>query len=144
MSSSLMPNHLFNSQESPITRPGLQSENERLKLLLDMTNVLVSNLKCRDVASRGLGNHTTSHALRCRRGVGAGFGTGPSAPTRYGLPRKQWIRDGGFGATVEGSIVGRVFKTGKPIVLDVIGEQVAPRRLAKFTLKPSSPAALCL
>jgi hypothetical protein len=34
MGSSLMPDHLLNSQEAPGVRPGLQSENERLKLLL--------------------------------------------------------------------------------------------------------------
>ena len=49
MSSSLMPNHLFNSQEAQSARPELQRESGRLKLLLDITNTLVSNLECRDL-----------------------------------------------------------------------------------------------
>jgi len=126
MSSSLMPNHLFNSQESPITRPGLQSENERLKLLLDMTNVLVSNLKCRDVL------RAVSASIRqvMRYDV-----VGVWVPDSEQVLLRQLAMDfpesNGFVTEdsvqpVEGSIVGRVFKTGKPIVLDVIGEQVAP------------------
>jgi formate hydrogenlyase transcriptional activator len=126
MSSSLMPNHLFNSQESPITRPGLQSENERLKLLLDMTNVLVSNLKCRDVL------RAVSAIIRqvMRYDV-----VGVWVPDSEQVYLRQLAMDfpesNGFVTEdsvqpVEGSIVGRVFKTGKPIVLDVIGEQVAP------------------
>src|SRR6266550_1271959 len=126
MSSSLMPNHLFNSQESPITRPGLQSENERLKLLLDMTNVLVSNLKCRDVL------RAVSAIIRqvMRYDV-----VGVWVPDSEQILLRQLAMDfpesNGFVTEdsvqpVEGSIVGRVFNTGKPIVLDVIGEQVAP------------------
>jgi hypothetical protein len=39
--------HSLNSQESPSARSELQRESDRLKLLLDMTNTLVSNLECR-------------------------------------------------------------------------------------------------
>src|ERR1700681_830236 len=49
MGSSLMPNHLLNFQEAPSARPELQRESDRLKLLLDMTNTLVSNLELRDL-----------------------------------------------------------------------------------------------
>src|SRR5216683_5773689 len=49
MGSSLMPNHLLDSQETPIAKPELQRESDRLKLLLDITNTLVSNLECRDL-----------------------------------------------------------------------------------------------
>jgi formate hydrogenlyase transcriptional activator len=49
MGSSLMPNHLLNFQEAPSARPELQRESDRLKLLLDITNTLVSNLECRDL-----------------------------------------------------------------------------------------------
>src|SRR6202165_4227921 len=48
MSSSLI-DHPLDSQATPSARPELQSESDRLKLLLDMTNALVSNLECRDV-----------------------------------------------------------------------------------------------
>src|SRR6266481_1762471 len=126
MGSSLMPDHLLNSQEAPSVRPGLQSENERLKLLLDMTNVLVSNLKCRDVL------RAVSAIIRqvMRYDV-----VGVWVPDSEQVYLRQLAMDfpesNGFVTEdsvqpVEGSIVGRVFKTGKPIVLDVIGEQVAP------------------
>src|SRR6267143_1315645 len=126
MGSSLMPDHLLNSQEAPSVRPGLQSENERLKLLLDMTNVVVSNLKCRDVL------RAVSASIRqvMRYDV-----VGVWVPDSEQLHLRQLAMDfpesNGFVTEdsvqpVEGSIVGRVFKTGKPIVLDVIGEQVAP------------------
>ena len=49
MSSSLIPDHALKSQESPSTRPELQRESDRLKLLLGMTNALVSNLESRDL-----------------------------------------------------------------------------------------------
>src|SRR6266404_5541048 len=126
MSSSLMPNHLFNSQESPITRPGLQSENERLKLLLDMTNVLVSNLKCRDVL------RAVSASIRqVMRYDVVGVWVPDSEQVHLRQLAMDFPESNGFVTEdsvqpVEGSIVGRVFKTGKPIVLDVIGEQVAP------------------
>ena len=47
--SSMMPHHSLNSHESPSARPELPNESERLKLLLDMTNTLVSNLEFRDL-----------------------------------------------------------------------------------------------
>src|SRR3984893_8774675 len=51
--SSPIPNHLFNpinpQKKSPRARPELQTESDRLKLLLDLTNALVSNLGCRDL-----------------------------------------------------------------------------------------------
>src|SRR3989454_8031358 len=49
MSSSPIRDHSFNSQESPSARPELHRESDRLKLLLDMTNTLVSNLELRDL-----------------------------------------------------------------------------------------------
>ena len=47
--SSLISDQSFNTQESAPARPEQQSESERLKLLLDLTNTLVSNLECRDL-----------------------------------------------------------------------------------------------
>src|ERR1700675_3907522 len=47
--SSMMPHHSLNSHESPSARPELPNESERLKLLLDVTNTLVSNLEPRDL-----------------------------------------------------------------------------------------------
>ncbi len=116
MSSSLMPNHLFNSQESPITRPGLQSENERLKLLLDMTNVLVSNLKCRDVLRAVsaiirqvmrcdvVGVWVPDREQRQMRQLALDF------PESKGFVREDLLNP------VEGSEIGRVFTTGEPYI----------------------------
>ena len=50
--SSAISNHSFTSitpQKAPSAKPELQAESERLKLLLDLTNTLVSNLECRDL-----------------------------------------------------------------------------------------------
>jgi len=47
--SSMILGHSLNSQESPSGRPESQRARDRLKLLLDLTNTLVSNLECRDV-----------------------------------------------------------------------------------------------
>ena len=126
MGSSLMPDDLLNSQEAPSVRPGLQSENERLKLLLDMTNVLVSNLKCRDVL------RAISAIIRqVMRYDVVGVWVPDSEQVHLRQLAMDFPESNGFVTEdsvqpVEGSIVGRVFKTGKPIVLDVIGEQVAP------------------
>src|ERR1700720_4674157 len=49
MGSSLMPDDLLNSQEAPSAGTELQRESDRLKLLLDITNTLVSNLEPRDL-----------------------------------------------------------------------------------------------
>src|SRR5580704_19442655 len=49
MKFSLIPDHSINSPESPTSKPELEREKDRLKLLLDMTNTLVSNLKPRDL-----------------------------------------------------------------------------------------------
>src|SRR5882762_4232584 len=126
MGSSLMPDDLLNSQEAPSVRPGLQSENELLKLLLDMTNVLVSNLKCRDVL------RAISAIIRqVMRYDVVGVWVPDSEQVHLRQLAMDFPESNGFVTEdsvqpVEGSIVGRVFKTGKPIVLDVIGEQVAP------------------
>src|SRR5580704_4675377 len=50
MSSSPMPlDHSLNSPQSRSTRPELERESDRLKLLLDMTTTLVSTLECREL-----------------------------------------------------------------------------------------------
>ena len=49
MSALPIPDHSFNSRKSSSAEAELQRESERLKLLLDMTNTLVSNLELRDL-----------------------------------------------------------------------------------------------
>jgi formate hydrogenlyase transcriptional activator len=117
MGSSLMPNHLLNSQETPSAKPELQRESDRLKLLLDITNTLVSNLGCRDLL------RTVSASIRqvmhCDI-VGVWL---PDAqqmhlrqlamdfPESRGYVKEDWQ------LPVEGTELGRVFKTGEPHVV---------------------------
>ena len=51
MNSSTIPNDSINSRESPTSSPELEREKDRLKLLLDMTNTLVSNFHPPSIAS---------------------------------------------------------------------------------------------
>jgi formate hydrogenlyase transcriptional activator len=117
VSSSLIPDHLFNSQESPDARPELQSESDRLKLLLDMTNALVSNLKCRDVL-RAV-SASIRQVMHCDA-VGVWVPDSEQVhlrqlamdfPESKGFFREDWQ------LPVEGSELGRVFKTGEPLVV---------------------------
>src|SRR6202790_1157384 len=114
MSSSLILGHPFNSENSPGLRPELKSENDRLKLLLDLTNALVSNLGCRDLL------RTVSASIRqvmhCDT-VGVWL---PDAqqirlrqlamdfPESKGFVKEDWQ------LPVEGTEIGRVFKSGEP------------------------------
>src|SRR4030081_390300 len=117
MSFSLMPDHLFNSEESLGARPELQSESDRLKLLLDMTNALVSNLECRDVL-RAV-SASIRKVMHCDA-VGVWVPDSEQGhlrqlamdfPESKGFFREDWQ------LPVEGSELGRVFKTGEPVVV---------------------------
>jgi formate hydrogenlyase transcriptional activator len=115
--SSLIPTHSLKSQESPSARPELQCESERLKLLLDMTNTLVSNLECRDLL------RTISASIRQVMHCDAVGVWVPDAEQRQlrqlamdfpegkGFLREDWQQP------VEGSEIGRVFKTGEPLLV---------------------------
>src|SRR5260370_18410287 len=113
-------------QESPGTRPQQQSESERLKLLLDLTNALVSNLECRDLL------RTVSASIRqvmhCDT-VGVWLPDGEEVylrqlamdfPESKGFIREDLLQ------TIEGSVLGGVFKSGKPLVLGAMSEQMTP------------------
>jgi formate hydrogenlyase transcriptional activator len=117
MGSSLLPNHVLNFQKAPSARRELQRESDRLKLLLDITNTLVSNLECRDLL------RTVSASIRrvmhCDI-VGVWL---PDAqqirlrqlamdfPESKGFVKEDWQ------LPVEGTELGRVFKTGEPHVV---------------------------
>jgi formate hydrogenlyase transcriptional activator len=125
MSSSLTY-HSFNAQESPNARPELQRESDRLKLLLDVTNALVSNLECRDLL------RTISASIRqvmhCDV-VGVWLPDPEQRKLRQlamDFPESRGFVTEDSLQPVEGSVIGTVFKTGKPVILDVIAEQVAP------------------
>jgi len=116
----------FNSQESSSTGTELQRERDLLKLLLDMTNTLVSNLELRDLLRA---------VAASIRQVMHFDGVAVWLPDIEQGKLRQFAMDfpGGKGfltedllQPVEGSAIGKVFKTGKSLILDVINEQRAP------------------
>src|ERR1700724_2383448 len=126
--SSPIPNHLFNpinpQKKSPRARPELQTESDRLKLLLDMTNTLVSNLECRDLL------RTISASIRQVMGCDAVGVWVPDADEFHlrqlamDFPEgRGFVREGSL-HPIAGSVIGNVFKTGKPLVLDVMSEEL--------------------
>jgi formate hydrogenlyase transcriptional activator len=129
--SSMIPDHSLNSPEAPSARPGWQRESDRLKLLLDMTNALVSNLECRNLL------RTVSASIRqvihCDI-VGVWL---PDVEQVYlrqlamDFPESKGFAKEDALQPIVGSVIGRVFKTGKPVVLDVISELLDPREVAE-------------
>jgi formate hydrogenlyase transcriptional activator len=128
---SIVLDRSLDSQESLSTKPQLQRESDRLKLLLDMTATLVSTLECRDLL------RTVSASIRqvmhCDI-VGVWL---PDAervhlrqlamdfPEGKGFAKEDALRP------IEGSVIGTVFKTGKPVVLDHISGQLAPHEVTE-------------
>src|ERR1700724_1337535 len=127
--SSPIPNHLFNpinpQKKSPRARPELQTESDRLKLLLDMTTTLVSTLECRDLL------RTVSASIRQVMHydiVGVWL---PDVEHVYlrqlamDFPEsKGFVKEDAL-QPIEGSVMGTVFKAGKPVILDLCSEQLA-------------------
>src|SRR4030088_1036372 len=116
MNSLLIPDS-FNPQESPSAIPELQRESDRLKLLLDITNTLVSNLECRDLL------RTVSASIRqvmhCDI-VGVWLPDAQQIHLRQlamDFPESRGFVKGGWHCPVEGTELGRVFKTGEPHVV---------------------------
>ena len=117
MSSSKSPVRALTTQESNSMQAELEHEKDRLKLLLDMTNTLVSNLELRDLlraisASIRQDMHCDSVGVwlpdpdRCQlRQLAQDF------PESKGFVTEDLLHP------IEGSEVGTVFKTGKPFVL---------------------------
>src|ERR1700687_407259 len=117
MGSSLMPNHLLNFQEAPSARPDLQRESDRLKLLLDITNTLVSNLECRDLL-RAV-SASIRQVMHCDV-VGVWLPDGEQRQLRQlalDFPESKGFLREDLLHPVEGSEIGRVFQTGKPFVV---------------------------
>src|SRR5882762_2111550 len=113
----LVPNYSFNSQKSARTRPEPQSESERLKLLLDLTNTLVSSLECRDLLRTV--SATIRQVMQCDT-------VGVWLPDAEQVDLRQLAMDfpGGRGfitedllQAVDNSVLGTVFKSGKPLIL---------------------------
>ena len=116
MGPSLLREPALNSQESPIAPTELQREKDRLKLLLDMTNALVSNLEPRDLLR--------AISVSVRQDTHCDV-VGVWLPDRDRRQMRQLIMDfpESKGALKEGLLrpiertdIGRVFDTGKPFV----------------------------
>ncbi len=123
--SSMVLNHPLSSQEPASAPPELQCESDRLKLLLDMTTTLVSTLECRDLL------RTVSAIIRqvmhCDI-VGVWL---PDAERIYlrqlamDFPESKGFAKEGAVQPIDASVVGSVFKAGRPVVLDLTSEQLA-------------------
>src|SRR5271154_2077450 len=113
---SSLPNQSLDSQESPSARPEPQRESDRLKLLLDITNTLVSNLEPRDLI-RAIST-SIRQVMRCDV-VGVWL---PDADQRQlrqrvmDFPESKGLAKEDFVQPVEGSLVGSAFKTGKAAI----------------------------
>jgi len=134
MISSPIPDHSVNSQESPSARAELQRESDRLKLLLDMTNTLVSNLELRDLL-RAI-SASVRRDMHCD-GVGVWLPDAKQGQLRQlamDFPESRGFTKEDLLLPVEGTLIGNVFKTGKPFVggkTDLMSEQEAPEALAE-------------
>jgi len=102
--------------EPSSARAQLQRESDRLKLLLDMANTLVSNLGLRDLLRAVLAS--IRQVMHCD-GVGVWLPESEHGQLRHfavdfpegkGFLREDLVRP------VEGFYIGTVFKTGKPVV----------------------------
>src|SRR6202522_3408017 len=130
MSSTLQSNH----EPHELVPPGgdLLRESERLRLLLDLTNTLVSNLVTRDLlrtvsASIRQCMHCDTVSVwhpdreqRQLRSVTMEF------PESKGFVKEDLLRP------VEGSVIGRTFETGKPLVLRTATELSGPEHDLAF------------
>src|ERR1700732_146459 len=123
--SSMLLDHSFNSQESGSARPELERESDRLKLLLDMTTTLVSTLDCRDLL------RTVSASIRQVMHydiVGVWLPDAERVHLRQlamDFPEsKGFVKEDAL-QPIEGSVMGAVFKAGKPVVLDLCSKQLA-------------------
>src|ERR1700688_1551898 len=123
--SSMLLDHSLNSQEPLSTRPDLQRESDRLKLLLDMTTTLVSTLECRDLL-RAV-SASIRQVMHCDI-VGVWLPDAERVHLRQlamDFPEsKGFVKEDAL-QPIEGSVMGTVFKAGKPVILDLCSEQLA-------------------
>jgi formate hydrogenlyase transcriptional activator len=123
--SSMVLDHSLNSHESPTARPESQRESDRLKLLLDMTTTLVSTLECRELLRRV--SASIRQVMHCDI-VGVWLPDVERVHLRQlamDFPEsKGFVKEDAL-QPIEGSVIGAVFKAGKPVVLDLSSEQLA-------------------
>jgi formate hydrogenlyase transcriptional activator len=128
MSSLPIPDRSFNSKESTSARAELQRESDRLKLLLDMTNTLVSNLELRDLL-RAVA--ASIRQVMHFDGVAVWLPDAEQIQLRQlavDLPESKGFLTEDFVQPVEGSPIGRVFTTGKSAAVNVTNEQTPEAR----------------
>src|ERR1700734_4204064 len=127
--SSIVLDRSLNSQESLSATPDWQGESDRLKLLLGITATLVSTLECRDLL-RAV-SASIRQVMHCDI-VGVWL---PDAERVYlrqlamDFPESKGFAKEDALQPIEGSVIGTVFKTGKPVVLDHISGQLAPHEV---------------
>ena len=130
--SSTMLYRSLNSQESPSPTPELQRESDRLKLLLDMTATLVSTLECRDLLRRV--SASIRQVMRCDI-VGVWLPDAEHVHLRQlamDFPKSKGYAKEDALRPIEGSVIGTVFQTGKPVVLDFVTELVDPHEFTQI------------
>src|SRR5712671_5335182 len=129
--SSMVLERSLNSQELPDAIPELQRERDRLKLLLDMTNALVSNLEPRDLL-RAISS-SIRQVMHCDL-VGVWL---PDVDPRYlrlrflDFPESRGFAEEDSVYPIEGSTLGRVFRTGSPSVLGVTADALNEQEASK-------------
>src|SRR6266852_4656400 len=113
----------------------VEREKDRLKLLLDMTNALVSNLEFHELL-RAI-SASIRRVMQCDS---VGVWLPDSKQGQLRAHALEFLESKGFAKEdlllpVEGSLIGSVFKTGKPLVVggktDYMSEQVTPEALAE-------------
>jgi formate hydrogenlyase transcriptional activator len=116
MRSSPIPDHSLSPSEPPTAKPQLARESDRLKLLLDITNTLVSNLESRDLI-RAIST-SIRQVMHCDV-VGVWLPDAEQRQLRQRImdfPESKGFATEDLLQPVEGSLVGSAFKTGKGVI----------------------------
>src|SRR5260370_22449397 len=135
MSPSPTPVKALTTQESNSIQSVLEREKDRMKLLLDMTNTLVSNLECRDLLRTV--SASIQRVMQCDS-VSVWLPDSKQGQLRahaLEFPESKGFAKEDLLLPLEGSLIGSVFKTGKPLVVggktDFMSEEVTPEALAE-------------
>src|ERR1700733_7944777 len=123
---SIVLDRSLDSQESLSTKPELQRESDRLKLLLDMTRALVSTLECRDLLRTV--SASIRQVMRCDI-VGVWLPDAERVHLRQlamDFPEGKGFAKEDALQPIDGSVMGTVFNTGKPVILEHVSGQLAP------------------